>query len=294
MALRAVMEHPKFAELQALLSLPKYAVLGCLEAVWHFTGRFSPQGNIGKYTDQTIESWVGWTGEQGNLVKALITSKWIDESSEFRLVVHDWHIHADSATRLALKRSKKNFCIQLVHTQSIHTSYNDVTESALGIDGVAKVSTPSALPGAGAGAGAGAKAKASPKAVPSEFVLPAWMDAQLWNDFEEMRRKIKKPMTDRARRNILAKLIRFEALGMKHEEVLNNSITNDWQDVYEIKSSGGKDGFGNRGQQRTDGNIEAARRAAANITARHGDGAGGSTPGSCELPNSGTIRGMPF
>ncbi len=51
MALRAVPDHPKFADLMARLGRPKYVALGCLEAVWHFTGRFTPQGNIGKYTD---------------------------------------------------------------------------------------------------------------------------------------------------------------------------------------------------------------------------------------------------
>src|ERR1700676_33196 len=42
MALRAVPDHPKFAALKAALGTPKGATLGWLEALWHFTGRFTP------------------------------------------------------------------------------------------------------------------------------------------------------------------------------------------------------------------------------------------------------------
>lgn len=70
------------------------------------------------------------------------------------------------------------------------------------------------------------------------FVLPEWIDPADWKDFEEMRRKIKKPMTDRARQAILSKLEKMMILGHLPKTILENSITNSWQDVYEPK---GKD-----------------------------------------------------
>lgn len=76
------------------------------------------------------------------------------------------------------------------------------------------------------------------KKAPTGFVLPEWIDPADWKDFEEMRRKIKKPMTDRARRGILAKLEKMMILGHLPKTILENSITNSWQDVYEPK---GKD-----------------------------------------------------
>ena len=75
MALRAVTDHPKFAEAKAILHQPKGAMLGWLEAIWHFTGKFAPQGNIGKYPDQTIEAWVEWDGEPGELIAGLVKSR---------------------------------------------------------------------------------------------------------------------------------------------------------------------------------------------------------------------------
>jgi hypothetical protein len=119
MALRAVPDHPKFAHLKALLGLGKGATLGYLEAVWHFTGRFTPQGDIGKYSDSQIENWVEWPGEAGELIAAMVEAKWIDRDDVHRLLVHDWHQHADKATKNALGRAEKKFCAPTVRTESI-------------------------------------------------------------------------------------------------------------------------------------------------------------------------------
>ena len=109
MALRAVLEHPKFTRLKKLLRVNKSCALGYLEGLWHFTGRYTPAGNIGKYTDAEIESWLEWDGEDGVLVSAYVKAGWIDEDVTHRFVVHDWHKHCDDATKAAVKRSGARF-----------------------------------------------------------------------------------------------------------------------------------------------------------------------------------------
>ena len=55
-------------------------------------------------------------------------------------------------------------------------------------------------------------------------------------DFEEMRKKIKKPLTDRAKKGIIKKL--YELSGGNASiavEILDNSIMNSWQGVFELK-----------------------------------------------------------
>jgi hypothetical protein len=115
-ALRAVPEHPKFAQFKAILKQPKSQVIGWLEMMWHFTGRFTPKGDIGKYTDVQIEAWLEWNGEPGALVDAFVQSRWIDRDSVYRLLVHDWAHHADKATKNALKRAGEDFCTPIVRT----------------------------------------------------------------------------------------------------------------------------------------------------------------------------------
>lgn len=55
-------------------------------------------------------------------------------------------------------------------------------------------------------------------------------------DFEEMRKKIKKPLTDRAKRGIIKKL--YDLSGGNAAiavEILDNSIMNSWQGIFELK-----------------------------------------------------------
>lgn len=66
-----------------------------------------------------------------------------------------------------------------------------------------------------------------------------------WNGFCEMRKKIKKPLTDRAAKMILNELERL-APGDNHTKglILDQSVKRCWQDVYPLKgdkSAGGTD-----------------------------------------------------
>jgi hypothetical protein len=131
-ALRAVPDHPKFADLKARLKLPKGFTLGVLEAVWHFTGRFTPQGNIGKYSDEAIAAWVEWPGEPRVLIEALLASGWLDKHPTYRLLAHDWHEHADKATRLALKR--KHLVFVTSESDSVPTVSPQCTDTVPEID----------------------------------------------------------------------------------------------------------------------------------------------------------------
>ena len=54
-------------------------------------------------------------------------------------------------------------------------------------------------------------------------------------DFMKMRKAIKKPLTDRAMRGILNKLDKFASDDLDKIEILERSIVNCWQDVFQIK-----------------------------------------------------------
>jgi hypothetical protein len=98
-----------------------------------------------------------------------------------------------------------------------------------------------------------AKAKKAVAVAPL-FSLPAWLDVEAWEAYDEMRRKQKKPMTERARELVIAKLAKFEAQGLNTTEVLNQSVVNGWTEVYAPKQPTG----GNNGKLRgTEGNDAA-------------------------------------
>lgn len=73
------------------------------------------------------------------------------------------------------------------------------------------------------------------KATPAAFELPVWISAATWKDFEETRKKLRAPFTDRAKREIIQKLDELRARGHRPEAVLAQSITRGWRGVFEIK-----------------------------------------------------------
>lgn len=66
------------------------------------------------------------------------------------------------------------------------------------------------------------------------FKIPPFINPEIWKDFEAMRKQIKKPMSERAKKLIVSKL---QNLGEdKANEILEQSIVNCWQDVYPLKT----------------------------------------------------------
>jgi hypothetical protein len=103
---RTAMQHTKLKRLVRALKVPQYAAVGILESLWHLTAREAPEGNIGKLSNEDIAAWMDWQGESDELISALVTAGWLDESEATRLEVHDWMEHADDTTKKALARQK--------------------------------------------------------------------------------------------------------------------------------------------------------------------------------------------
>jgi hypothetical protein len=71
------------------------------------------------------------------------------------------------------------------------------------------------------------------------FKIPSFINPEIWKDFEAMRKQIRKPMSERAKKLIVAKL---QSLGEdKANEILEQSIVNCWQDVYPLKTDRSSD-----------------------------------------------------
>lgn len=69
----------------------------------------------------------------------------------------------------------------------------------------------------------------------SGFELPEWVDRTTWEDFEFMRNKLRKPLTDAARRLAVKKLLQiWQQHGHAPKEVLEQSILNGWQGLWPV------------------------------------------------------------
>jgi hypothetical protein len=75
-----------------------------------------------------------------------------------------------------------------------------------------------------------------------ESKLPDYINKELWNDFLAMRKKIKKPATERAIKSLLKKLALYKDSGADVNKILDKSIISCWPDVYDKddnRNSGG-------------------------------------------------------
>lgn len=106
---RGTPDHPKTLALMEALACPRPMAVGVLELLWHFTARYAPQGDIGRWSDANIAAGVCWPGDPAALVLALVRAGWLDESPKHRLVVHDWHDHADDAAKKHIQRNNLQF-----------------------------------------------------------------------------------------------------------------------------------------------------------------------------------------
>jgi len=78
-----------------------------------------------------------------------------------------------------------------------------------------------------------------------EIPLPEWLPKKTWEEYLEMRKEIKKPLLEKSFPRVWKELEKLKNLGHSPEGVLDQSIRNTWQGVFEIKkpfNQGGKDG----------------------------------------------------
>jgi hypothetical protein len=108
---RGAPESPKFRRLARALGIEPWGAAGILELLWHFTAQHARRGDIGRWSNEDVADAVGWTRDAGELVRALVEARWLEvaENPRYRLVVHDWPDHADSAVHMAVARAREWF-----------------------------------------------------------------------------------------------------------------------------------------------------------------------------------------
>lgn len=77
--------------------------------------------------------------------------------------------------------------------------------------------------------------KTTPLASPSSFTLPLWIPPDVWEAFEEMRKKIRAPLTDRARQGTIRDLEKLGKSGHDTEACLLQSVTRAYRGVFAVK-----------------------------------------------------------
>jgi hypothetical protein len=83
----------------------------------------------------------------------------------------------------------------------------------------------------------------------TDFILPDWLPKEQWADFLEMRVKIRKPLTEKAKLLAINKLKELAETGNDPGDVLNQSTLSAWLGLFPLKDSGHYSGAGKAAQK---------------------------------------------
>jgi hypothetical protein len=104
-------DHPKMKKLRRLLKIPLPYANGIMERLWNFTGRYEPDGGIGRKSDDEICEACAMPDEtdSAEFIGALIAAGFLDVMDSCRLFVHDWPQHCTHYIHNRIARKKAFF-----------------------------------------------------------------------------------------------------------------------------------------------------------------------------------------
>jgi len=213
------------------------AVLSLID-LWLTIAQDAPDGNIGEWTDEDIIIASGYGGNAAAYTAALIACGWLEKNEAGKYSIHDWNEHQGWASKAKLRSEAAKVAAEYRWSKRqnhLKKCGRNARASAPAMQTHQNRNAPSPIP--------------SPN--PSPNPLPTYVDKNTWSDYCEMRKKIKKPLTEVAIPRLLKKLARFNSQGLDVNEMLDDSIQNSWQGVYEPKQKGGNGSSRKEGVKKT-------------------------------------------
>lgn len=204
------LDHPKTFDLAARLGVELPTALGHLELLWAFTGKQSPQGNIGKWPDGAISRACYWMGRPELFIQALQEAGFLDADPTHRFTVHDWNEHAPRWVKSKLKSLGQSLL-------------GDVSEDASD-DGGDDTGAPSK--------GSEGKSSEGKGSVSAQARATPGLDAVAWDRWLEYRTAKRKPIRDESLIAAARSMAKFAA---DQAAVVEQSISQGYQGLFDLK-----------------------------------------------------------
>jgi hypothetical protein len=200
--------NPRVLRISSALNADRLRVIGGLYAVWSLADEQTEDGLLEAYTFKTIDEMIGWPG----FLQALESVKWASETPEGVVFVNFTEHNGKSAKRRAQesdrKRSARESAKPSASNADTHADKKRTREEKRRED------------------------KDKPR-----FALPDWVPADAWRDFEEMRKKKRNELTDRARQLAVAELQRLRDGGSDPRAVIERSVLKGWLSFFAINGT---------------------------------------------------------
>ena len=109
MAFLGVLTHRKTRRLASSLGISQCFAVGILEALWHVAQTQAKDGGIGRLSNQDIADEMFYDADADGLIWSLVDSGWLEEITDCRLYIRDWHEHSTDTVDNYLARGIKTY-----------------------------------------------------------------------------------------------------------------------------------------------------------------------------------------
>lgn len=212
--------------------------------LWLFAAENRPDGVLSGMDEDDICIAAQWDGDASSMLQALLEVGFL-ELIEGDYVIHDWAENNPWAASAPARKAKaehaakarwekRNAISSKQDAPSIESDAASMNEHCSIMPVAGFSNAPSPIPSPSPSPNPSLKTKT---ASGDAFVLPDWLPESSWFSFVEMRKKIKKPMTDRAIELAIKKLDAMRSGGHDIVAIIDNSVLNCWQDLFLPKSN---------------------------------------------------------
>lgn len=205
--------------------------------LWLFAAENRPDGVLSGMDEDDICIAAQWDGDASSMLQALLEVGFL-ELVEGNYIIHDWVENNPWAASAPARKAKAEHAAKarwdkrnaISNKQDATSMENDATsifEHCQNMPIADFSNAPSPIPSPSP------KPSLKTKAASGDaFVLPDWLPEASWLSFVEMRKKIKKPMTERAIELAIKKLDAMRSGGHDIVAIIDNSVLNCWQDLF--------------------------------------------------------------
>lgn len=205
--------HPKVVRILSATQADKFRVIGGLHAVWAIFDTHSEDGLLHGYTPVALDHVIGWTG----FAQAMMDVDWLSWDGSQTLSMPEFQEHnGQSAKRRAEDQKRKRD--ERKSPQSVRKVSEVNADKKRTREEKRRSNTP-LTPQRGQVNG---------------FHLPDWVPSECWAAFVEMRQRIRKPMTTKAKELSLAKLDALRNGGHDPRAVLEYAVMSSNQGLWPV------------------------------------------------------------
>lgn len=192
--------------------------------LWVAASKTRPKGVLEGMDENDIALDGQWPGDPKEFVEALLSCGYLEKNGDDWYCLHGWSEHQPWVYHSDERSNQAREAAQIMWDKKRSKRAKQ-----------AGVKRNASVPHSGEQNGRNAP---SPSPSPFPYPIPSPIEVDVWKGFVEMRKKIKKPLTDHAAILLLADALKIaKEHSQDPNEIINQSTKRSWQGLFEVKAT---------------------------------------------------------